>query len=476
MHILLPDHIVRVKIKDYLCAGHSDVKKMISLRESVHSIKRGLLTVALAACAACLSAQNATNSPYSQYGYGSIADQANGASVGMSGLSQGWREGNTVNFANPASYAALDSLTFIFDAGVSGICTNFSENGRKLNAYNSSFDYVIGAFRAFRRVGLAFGMMPYSNIGYSYSSDTTIGKDNYSGDSETTTTNTYSGEGGLHQVFLGLGIDIIKNSRTNISVGVNGSYIWGNYTKSVINSYSDVYVNTLSKYYMANVNSYKVDAALQWSQQITKKDRITVGGTYSFGHDMNSDPYCRIISYNSQTGVADTTDYHSGRDLMLPTSIAAGFVWNHANRWRVGADWKYEMWSKIDYPMYEVVNDVPSYTMKGGQFTDRHKFVVGGEYCPNERGRKWGGRVRYRLGATYSTPYLKVNGADGPKEYGVSAGLGLPIVNTYNNRSVLNISASWTRLEASGMITENTFRINIGLTFNERWFAKWQVE
>jgi len=26
------------------------------------------------------------------------------------------------------------------------------------------------------------------------------------------------------------------------------------------------------------------------------------------------------------------------------------------------------------------------------------------------------------------------------------------------------------------LITENSFRINIGLTFNERWFAKWKVD
>jgi len=25
-------------------------------------------------------------------------------------------------------------------------------------------------------------------------------------------------------------------------------------------------------------------------------------------------------------------------------------------------------------------------------------------------------------------------------------------------------------------VKENTFRINIGLTFNERWFAKWKVD
>jgi hypothetical protein len=40
----------------------------------------------------------------------------------------------------------------------------------------------------------------------------------------------------------------------------------------------------------------------------------------------------------------------------------------------------------------------------------------------------------------------------------------------------LNISGQFVRTEATGMIKENTFRINIGLTFNERWFAKWKVE
>jgi hypothetical protein len=42
-------------------------------------------------------------------------------------------------------------------------------------------------------------------------------------------------------------------------------------------------------------------------------------------------------------------------------------------------------------------------------------------------------------------------------------------------KPVLHISAQWTRSAATDLITENTFRINIGLTFNERWFAKWKV-
>ena len=80
------------------------------------------------------------------------------------------------------------------------------------------------------------------------------------------------------------------------------------------------------------------------------------------------------------------------------------------------------------------------------------------------------------MGAYYATPYQKINGVDGPKEYSVSAGFGIPIVNGYNNRSILNISGQWVCQDSKTFIKENTFRINIGLTFNEKWFAKWKVE
>ena len=49
-------------------------------------------------------------------------------------------------------------------------------------------------------------------------------------------------------------------------------------------------------------------------------------------------------------------------------------------------------------------------------------------------------------------------------------------MNVYNSRSILNISAEWQRRSADQLITENTFFFNIGLTFNERWFAKWKIE
>ena len=60
--------------------------------------------------------------------------------------------------------------------------------------------------------------------------------------------------------------------------------------------------------------------------------------------------------------------------------------------------------------------------------------------------------------------------------HAVSLGVGIPIINSYNNRSLLNISGQWVRQSAEGFVKENIFRINVGFTFNERWFAKFKVE
>ncbi len=105
-------------------------------------MKKQLTVIALAMLATTGWAQSGTNSPYSQYGLGILSDLSTGFNRGMNGLALGFREHNQVNPANPASYSAIDSLSFIFDAGISLQQTNFKEGGRKLNANNADFEYV----------------------------------------------------------------------------------------------------------------------------------------------------------------------------------------------------------------------------------------------------------------------------------------------------------------------------------------------
>ena len=283
-----------------------------------------------------LHAQSGTNSPYSQYGLGELSEQSGSFSRGMNGLAYGLRLNNQVNALNPASYSALDSLSFIFDAGVSLQMTQFKEGGRSISARNADLEYVVAGLRLFRHVGVSFGLLPYTNVGYDYSNSAHI-NGSLSPESPTATyNNKYSGSQGLHQVYLGVGAEPLRN----LSVGVNASYLWGGYTKYVTNTYSDAYVNTLQRTYTAEVRSYKLDFGLQYTQPLSAKDQVTLGLTYSLGHSLNADPELSVIKNNSQLAVADTTRFRISNALDLPHTFGVGAVYNHNGQLMVGADYQ----------------------------------------------------------------------------------------------------------------------------------------
>ena len=432
-------------------------------------MKKLILATLLLGSAFFANAQSGTNSPYSQYGLGVLSDQTSGFNRGMNGVGLGFHEHNQVNYLNPASYSSLDSLTFIFDAGISGQVTNFEENGVKKNANNSNFEYVVAGFRACRNLGISFGVIPFTNIGYNYTSTGWVN----SNSTDVSYTNTYDGEGGLHQAYVGAGWSPVKG----LSVGANFSYLWGKYTKYISNSYSNAYYKSLTRTYSTQVNSYKVDLGVQYTQQISKKDWVTVGVTYSPGHNLGSSADMNIISTNAQTSTTDTLAFSIAKAFEQPDMFGAGLMWNHNNQWKVGLDYTLQKWGDLKYPTFvDSEEQGSSYVLRKGIYQDRTKVNLGVQYCYGERSRSFFKRLQYRAGASYATPYYKVNGFDGPKELSVSAGFGIPIVNSYNNRSFLNISGQWVKSSAKDLIKENTFRINIGFTFNEDWFKKWKMQ
>ncbi len=63
-------------------------------------------------------AQNGTSSPYSRFGYGILGDNAIGAQRAMGGVGYALHNNRQINVMNPASYASMDSLTFLFDIGL----------------------------------------------------------------------------------------------------------------------------------------------------------------------------------------------------------------------------------------------------------------------------------------------------------------------------------------------------------------------
>lgn len=408
-------------------------------------------------------AQSGTNSPYSQYGLGTLSDQSTGFNRGMNGVGIAMHDGNQVNYLNPASYSQMDSLTFIFDVGASLQMTNFKEGNRSINARNANFEYAVMGYRVAKGLGMSIGVLPFSNIGYDYYTKGKISDTNTSG-----YTTTYSGSGGIRQMYVGIGWMPFKG----FSLGANISYIWGDYTRIVNNTFDQTGATSINRYYVGEPSSYRLDVGMQYTAKISKTDNITIGATYSNGHKMNGSVYMLDINENSSDNISDSTITYLDNSLFLPTTYGVGLSYYHGTKLHIGADFNMQQWSKNPFP--EVRDN--KYVLVDDALLDRKKFTLGGEYVNKSNSRNYFDRVHFRAGLSYATPYIRVNGVDGPKEMSASVGLGLPITNAWNNRSILNISGQWTRISAPGLITENTFRINIGITFNERWFKKWTFE
>ena len=398
-----------------------------------------LLTLIIAACAGY--ADNGINSPYSRYGLGILADQNLGVNRQMGGLGYALNSSSYINLLNPASFAKADTLTMLLETGFSMQNVNFKEGKVQKNAHNASFDYIAMQFRLCPNLGMSIGFLPYSNVGYSFSTITS--------NNGAESTQAYNGEGGIYQPFVGIGWQPFKN----LSVGVLGSYIYGDITHTIVNNFSESTITDNVKKYSVNIKSYKVDFGAQYTAKINQKQSATFGAVYTLGHNIDAD--MSVIQQNSSPEKIES-------GLKIPHTLGVGVVYNYNDKWKMGADYTMQKWSGATFTV-------------GDKGIDRSKISVGAEYYPNNiMSRNLLKKMHYRVGAYYAQPYTEVKGTDGCEEYGVSAGFSLPITNNINNRSMLHISGQLVRMEpkSSGLISETYMRLNIGITFNESWFMK----
>ena len=175
-----------------------------------------------------VTAQNNTNSPYTRFGYGNLADHSFGANRSMGGVGIALRDPSQINPMNPASYSCMDSMTFLFDFGAGLQLAKFSDGANKDNKLNGNLEYFAMQFPIARWLAMSIGVKPYSFVGYSYGAVETIGDTKYA--------NTYSGEGGLNDLYAGLSIDIWKK---RLAIGANVGYLFGDITHSQNLTFSD---------------------------------------------------------------------------------------------------------------------------------------------------------------------------------------------------------------------------------------------
>ncbi|MBD8389045.1 OmpP1/FadL family transporter [Dysgonomonas sp. BGC7] len=424
-------------------------------------IKKLLFIALLASVIGSLSAQ--TDSPYSRYGYGVLRDKAVGPSKSMGGIGYGLRNSQSANPLNPASYSRVDSLTFLFDIGVSATFGKMSDASGSENKTTGGLDYITMLVPLKKGLGFSFGVLPFSSLGYKFGTSDTSGP--------VPNSQSFSGTGGLSQVYAGIGY---STPLKGLSVGANVSYLFGTleYNKNltlVSPAYSSVDVTELS------IKAAQFDLGIQYELPLSKTKKLTIGAVYS--PKINSKADYVNMHYDIASTVLGDTTRHNSIDAGIPDTYGLGFTMAHGNKLVWGADATYQRWSDVKFPAY--MNDGLD---NSNRFNDRWKYNIGAEYMIDPYDRSFFKKIKFRGGLNYSNSYMNVkagNNIDGYKEYGATLGFGLPIKDNLGQRvSYINLNFEYKKLKPklSNMVNEEYFGISLNVNINEFWFFRRKAE
>lgn len=409
-----------------------------------------LLAVALMAITSAY-AQNVTT-PYSMYGYGILGDRATSMQRQMGSVGYAMNSGRQINVMNPASYAAIDSLTFLFDIGADLAIMWQKEGDLKKRSTGGGLDYITMQFPITKFMGGSIGVLPYSSVGYSFGNEVTHG------------ILQNQGTGGINQAYLGL-----AGKYAGFSLGLNFAYSFGN----IINDFyatPQTAGQALVEHVM-EIRDWDIVFGAQYTAKFGKTDRATVGVTFSPKKSLHGNTWVTTQETATQT-VPDTAAYMKmGGNYQTPMSLGVGISYGHerSSKWMVEADITYQEWSKVKYaPLYETGNP-DNIVFQGMKFNNRTRYAIGGEFVPKIRGN-YLQRIAYRAGAYYNNDYLTVQG-NKLREYGLTCGFGF---NTPEGRTMVNLGFEWKRRKTTprSLVTENYFNITLGINVNELWF--WQ--
>lgn len=396
-------------------------------------------------------AQNVTT-PYSMYGYGILGDRATSMQRQMGSVGYAMNSGRQINVMNPASYAAIDSLTFLFDIGADVSMLWQKEGDVKEKSVGGGLDYITMQFPICKFMGGSIGMLPYSSVGYAF------GKDIAHGALQN------QGSGGINQAYLG-----IAGKYAGFSLGVNVAYSFGN----IINDY---YANPATSgqslvEHVMQIRDWDIVIGAQYTARLSKTERLSLGATFTPKKSLHGNTWVTTQETTLES-VADTVaSMKIGGNYETPMSIGAGVSYTHerTSRWMVEADITFQQWSKVKYSELRENSNPDNVVFQGMDFNNRTKYAIGGEFIPKVRGNYFQ-RMAYRLGAYYNNDYLNIQG-NKLKEYGVTAGFGF---NTPEGKTMINLGFEWKHRKATPakLISENYFNITLGINVNELWF--WQ--
>lgn len=406
-----------------------------------------------------LQAQNEISTPYSKYGYGLPSNITSGAYNALGKVGYALQDPYLINFKNPASYVAFDSLSFIADASFTIYSSTLKTTQAAQVATYARPDYLTLGLPVTKHWRTSAGILPFSNLGYSIidkRTDATTG---------CPIEYNYAGDGGLLQLYWGNAFKICKG----LSIGFNISYLFGTltYTKSATFDGSNFFGSMVNNTVL--VDGIHYSAGAQYFVNIKNKHRLGFGVVYENSAYVWTQQKEFVYNYTSTGTITNFNDTVTCTDqkgnLKIPQKIGGGISYQFKDKILVSADVAWQNWKQLYLTGYRTGNMQDAITVNAGL-----------QFIADATSTNYLKKIRFRIGGQYSTGQIFVNDTS-IRDFSVSIGFGFPL-KIYNNNPSLGFMFEYGQMGTikNQLLKENYFKFSLHFTLQERWYQRVKLE
>lgn len=410
-------------------------------------IKKIVLVIFVTICSLVHAQQNGNPSPYSFYGIGTQQFRGTSENRMMGGISV-FSDSLHLNLRNPASLGKLRYVTFAIGAAHDAI--DLEDNNLSSATTNTALNYIALGFPVSKQVGVSFGLVPFTSVGYQIDRTTDEALDQF------------TGSGGLNRVFLSAGYKPIPG----LTVGLSAEYNFGNIQNEIVQFQNDIELG-IRETNRSDLLGFSYNIGAQYETKINEKLDIHASASYIPSSSITAENTRNIasVTLNNLIGVTvedeiDVTVPES--DFEFPSVVTLGVGVGEKNKWFFGGEYTSQSNGTFNNR---------SFTLDNASFEDATQIRFGGFYTPNYVSiRSYLDRITYRAGFRYEELGLVISN-EAINEFGISFGVGLPTRGILSN---LNVGFEYGQRGTTNanLVEETIFNFNISISFNDIWFLK----
>ena len=394
-------------------------------------------------------AQQNTSSPYSRFGLGDLTNQFSPVFNSLGGGGYAIYNQNIVNPYSPASYSAFSPNSFIFSTGLNHNILNIQSLSDEQTVNNVSLSHIVFAFPLNKKIGTSFGVIPFSNIGYTLESR----------DQEYDADMLYSGDGGLSKVYLGAAFKVHEN----ISIGANASYLFGGLNRRKKLEFDDETIFNSRSNSLINLDGVFYEFGLIYDKNLeSSNSNITLSVNATNNSDINAkrSNLVETFEYSGIYEVVKDTFVNSVEEgnMILPQYLNYGLAFSKGP-WLFVCDYSTQNWS--DYQLFT----------ESDSLVNSKKISSGLQYTPDANSvTQFYKRCNYRVGVALNTTPLQINNIQ-LEDKSISFGVGIPIKR---NKSTYDFSVTLGQrgTNSNNLLKENYIRFGLSMSFEGIWFVK----